>query len=508
MFDTELDHDPEDYSWLGDLSETTRDLLSGAIDAHLKTDQLQDYRPYPKQLIFHFAGKYKRNRLLKAGNQNGKTHSAGAEVAMHLTGEYPDNWIGHRYDRPITCWAAGENAEATRDNPQRVLLGRPREVGTGLIPERCLTGIYGRAGGITDAYEFYMVRHKSGGLSMLKFRNYAQERKAWQGPPVDLVWFDEEPPMPIYQEGLARTIAVKGRTLMTFTPLQGYSEVVNLYLKDPEPAHLSRRHTTSMTIYDAHHLTDEEREEEIRNWPEHERRARIYGEPALGSGMIYPFSREQLAVTPFELQDHHLRLGAIDFGGSTETADPTACVLMAYDREADIVFVVREYIEKAKLPAEHWITLRRWGKTLKWAWPRDGSESEKGTGDRVIDMYRSEGMIALPEYAQFKGETRKRRGRSGHAPMQSVVSVDRGILELHDRMKHGGFKVFDTCERWFEEQRTYHRKANAQGKLVIVKKNDHLMDATRYGIMMLRFFHTGKPATYEPLDDPDWELGF
>ncbi|WP_419917465.1 terminase large subunit domain-containing protein [Candidatus Poriferisocius sp.] len=498
----------KDFRWLNGLSDSTRKILTGALDSYLKTDQLQDYRAYPKQLLFHIAGRYRRNRLLKAGNQNGKTFSAGAEVAMHLTGEYPDHWLGHRYPAPIVCWASGETAESTRDNPQRVLLGRPREVGTGMIPERCLTGIYGRSGGIADAYEFYMVRHVTGGLSMLKFRNYAQKREAWQGPPVNLVWFDEEPPWMIYQEGLARTIAVQGRTIMTFTPLQGYSEVVNLYLKDPEPEEKSRRHTTSMTIYDAHHLTDEERDSEIRSWPAHERRARIYGEPALGSGTIYPFARETIEVPPFSIPEHFRLLGCIDFGGSTESAHPTGAVLLAHDVEGDVVYVVREYREKAKLPAEHWIRLRNWGRSIKWAWPRDGVQSEKSTGSQIADMFRSEGMVTLPTYAQFKGERRKTRGQSGHAPMQSVLSVERGILEIHDRMEHGRFRVFANCNLWFEEMRTYHRKATPSGKLEIVKKNDDLMDATRYGIMMLRFAHTGKKKVHEDKDDPHWEVGF
>ena len=46
----------------------------------------------------------------------------------------------------------------------------------------------------------------------------------------------------------------------------------------------------------------------------------------------------------------------------------------------------------------------------------------------------------------------------------------------------GRFKVFDHCSEWFEEFRQYHHK---DGR--IVKANDDLLDATRYGVMMLRF---------------------
>ena len=150
------------------------------------------------------------------------THPCGAECAMHLTGRISrtrgpaSGSTGRsRFGR------AGRPARRTRDNPQRKLLGQPKQIGTGMIPKRMLSGLYGRAKGVADLYDYYMIRHITGGLSMLKFRYYAQDREAWQGPPVDVVWFDEEPPEDIYQEGLARTIGVRGITLMVVHAAEG-----------------------------------------------------------------------------------------------------------------------------------------------------------------------------------------------------------------------------------------------------------------------------------------------
>ena len=47
------------------------------------------YAPFLKQKEFHAAGGKYRERLLRAGNQLGKTYAGGAEMAMHLTGLYP-----------------------------------------------------------------------------------------------------------------------------------------------------------------------------------------------------------------------------------------------------------------------------------------------------------------------------------------------------------------------------------------------------------------------------------
>ncbi|WP_246691236.1 MULTISPECIES: hypothetical protein [unclassified Mesorhizobium] len=42
------------------------------------------------------------------------------------------------------------------------------------------------------------------------------------------VWFDEEPPLDIYSEGLTRTSATGGITIVTFAPLLGMWDVVFL----------------------------------------------------------------------------------------------------------------------------------------------------------------------------------------------------------------------------------------------------------------------------------------
>src|SRR5262245_60436458 len=57
-------------------------------------------------------------------------------------------------------------------------------------------------------------------------------------------------------------------------------------------------------------------------------------------------------------------------------------------------------------------------------------------------------------------------------------------------MRGGRFKVFDDVSNdWWEEFRLYHRKGGR-----VVKENDDLLCATRYGIMMLR--HARTPEAY------------
>ncbi len=206
------------------------------------------YEPFAKQREFHAAGAGFRERLLMAGNQLGKTTCAGFEVAMHLSGFYPDWWQGRRFEQPISAWAASVTGESTRDNPQRVLIGRLAKAAKENHPrtaalERHWLREVTRVPGGSGALDQVMVQHRSGGQSLLGFKSYAQGREKWQGPSLDLVWFDEEPPEDIYMEGLTRTNATGGMVMLTFTPLKGYSSVVQRFLGDAQTAGKAEHHT-------------------------------------------------------------------------------------------------------------------------------------------------------------------------------------------------------------------------------------------------------------------------
>lgn len=168
-----------------------------------------------------------------AGNQLGKTYCGAAEAAMHLTGRYPGWWEGRRFERPVRAWAGSVTGEVTRDNVQRNLVGNPRDRSTwgeGLIPADTLGRTTMKAG-VPDSLDGVLVKHEGGGWSSLGFKSYDQGRTKWQGETLDFVWFDEEPPMDVYMEGLTRISATGGMVYMTFTPLLGMSDVVHSFLE-------------------------------------------------------------------------------------------------------------------------------------------------------------------------------------------------------------------------------------------------------------------------------------
>lgn len=475
-----------DLAWIDQLPEEAKRALLAEAELELAKEKIADYRPYAKQQEFHRLGATKRERLLRAGNQNGKTFCCGSEVAFHLTGEYPDWWEGRRWKRPVVVWAAGETGEATRDNPQRALLGFVGDEGTGAIPARCLglnQGNYGMATGVANLYDYIRIRHVSGGWSLLKFKYYAQGRRKWQGPPVDFVWYDEEPPEDIYDEGLARTIATGGIAALSFTPLQGMSNVVRRFLMTST----EDRADVNMTIHDAEHIPDEEKRRIIASFPAHEREARAAGVPTLGSGRIFPVADEDISVTPFAIPEHWPVIGALDFGWD----HPTAAVKLAWDRDADCVYVINAYRKREQTPLIHSGALKPWGPDMPWAWPHDGHQHDKGSGVQLAEQYRNHGLNMLPEHAQYpeaQDDTRVSR-----------TSVEAGLADMLDRMQTNRFKVFNHLGEWFEEFRLYHRK---DGK--VVKEGDDLMSATRYGVMSLRFAETPQAKTVIHRPPPNW----
>lgn len=432
--------------------------LRSQVKTRLSEDQLGDYSPYPKQAQFHDAGATFRQRLLRAGNQQGKTTAAGAEGAYHLTGEYPAWWKGRRFDRPIVMWAASDTGETTRDNPQRLLLGSVGSLGVGMIPKRCI-GDTGRAVGVTNLFDFVKVKHIAGGWSTLRLKHYSQGRTKWQGPPVDVVWFDEEPDAEIYDEGLARTIATDGIAMMSFTPLRGMSEVVRRFLMNPAADQID----VNMTIEDALHIAPERRAAIIASFAPHERDARARGIPVLGSGRVFPVEQAQIVEAALaEIPEHWPRLCGLDFGWD----HPAAMVWAAWDRDTDTVHIYDAVRVREQTPVMHASSIKARGAWIPVAWPHDGLNTEKGSGEELAKLYKVEGVAMLPRQASWP---------------DGGNSVERGLLEMLKRMQTGRLRVAAHLTEWFEEFMLYHRKG---GKLM--KEGEDLMSATRYLLMMLR----------------------
>lgn len=451
------------------LREQIADLSDEQLEAALRKaeqaraardgDKLSAYRAYPKQREFHTFGATRRERLFSAGNQLGKTLAGAMEAAMHLTGRYPDWWQGRRWNHPTRGWVGGPSAETTRDNAQLALMGMPGKFGTGAIPADAIASV-SMGVGIRDQVDTVQVRHASGGRSEVKLKNYEQGVQKWAGATRDWLWLDEEPPPDIYGEALARIAATGGMVWISATPLLGMSKVQKGFYGQGLTDDKAR---IMMTIEDALHIPEAERARIIAGYPPHEREARTKGIPMRGSGLIFPVAESVYTEPAFAVPSTWPQLGALDFGWD----HPTAAVRLAWDREVDCVYVTHCYRVREATPVIHAAALKAWGPWLPWAWPHDGLQHSKDSGETLAQQYRRQGLRMLPEHAQFE---------------DGGYGVEAGLMDLLDRLQTGRLKVFAHLADWFEEVRMYHRK---DGR--VVKEDDDLVSATRYGCMSLRF---------------------
>jgi len=409
-----------------------------------------------------------------AGNRLGKTYCAGMEVAMHMTGLYPAWWEGRRFDHPVTVWTGAETTELSRNVTQKVLLGttetspKASAFGTGTIPGDLIKKVQTRQAGVKDVADSILVKHVSGGTSIVYLKTYEQGRHTWQGSAVDVVWPDEEPPEDLYGEAVTRTMDTGGIVMMTFTPLKGHTKVVDLFV-NPEPDAVGLRHVTNMTLYDAGHFTDEDREAIVATYPAYQRKTRVEGIPMAGEGMVFPVAEEEISARRFQIPDWWPRICGIDFG----LDHPAAAVWLAHDRDTDTVYVTDCYKKAGETSVYHAAKINAAGKWIPVAWPHDGenrdSRSGGGAGKKLKDMYRDHGVRMLRRSARYDEET------GGSQKIDPIVD------SMLERMLTGRFKVFADLSDWFEEFRMYHRK---DGKIVDVR--DDIMAATRIAMIDLR----------------------
>ena len=453
-------------------------------------NRLKYYRPYEYQEKYHNA--IASQKLLMAGNRIGKSFSGAMEMAYHLTGLYPKWWQGRRWDRPIRAWAGGSSNETTRDICQKELFGQPDDPhakGTGAIPLH-LIGETTRKPGVPHAHNSGMVKHVSGGWSRIGFKAYEMGKEKWMGESLDVIWLDEEPPGDIYSQAVTRTADKAGMVYMTFTPESGMTQTIAQFMEDLKPGQYMQQAGWD----DAPHMTPEVKEQILAALPPHERKMREQGIPSLGSGLVFPVPEDAIKCEPFEIPAHFPRVAGMDYGWD----HPTTCVWVAWDREADIVYVYDTYGQRQEVPAVHAAAINSRPRWIPVIYPRDGRQADKGSGVPLADQYRDLGVNMLRGNGRSWGGWFTNPPSPGQPEGSGGVSLEAGVMELLERMKTGRLKIFSNQKEIFDELRMYHRK---EGKIVPFK--DDMISAMRYAALSLRHarVHTTTPRQYEADSD-------
>jgi len=445
-----------------------------ALNEH---DKWVEWSNKPWQLEFHNVGADFQERMLKTGNREGKTYTAAAETAFHMTGLYPDWWEGRRFTHPVLVWTGSPTNETSRDIVQRELLGGLGEsLGTGMIPRECLIGKpKSKQAGISDVVDSFKVRHVSGGESTCILKTYEQGWRKWQGTAPHVVWMDEEPEDndlqgKIYSEARTRIITSNGIIMVTFTPLLGNTKLVMRFMENI----VGGRYLIEATWDDVPHLNDYKRGAAQEGYDEEELDTRTKGVPMMGEGRIFTVREDEIVVEPFQIPNWWVRINGIDFG----LDHPFALARIAYDRDADIIYLYETYRKSKELPAIHAQRIRAAGDWIPVAWPHDGAKRSIQSGGKegiqLKNIYKALGVNMLHDSARYEDD------KKGPQPVWPIIE------EIKERERSGRFKVFKNCHEYLEERRVYHTKDNK-----IIDKRDDTLKACFYAVMMIRKARSG-----------------
>jgi len=273
--------------------------------------------------------------------------------------------------------------------------------------------------------------------------------------------------MELYVEGQARLLTTGSHSMMTFTPLKGMSEVVKRFFEDSSP---NRIHL-GMSFDDCGHITPEIEANILSIYPEHEWAARRDGDPYFSEGAVFSTPLKMLLEEPWalglghpglQIPAHWPLLWGIDFG----IAHWFGAVLLAWDRDLDTGHILAA-IKMHGLPLEHADAMKRIAANVPVAWPHDGTQRDKGSGEQLAKIYSRHGLNMLATHATHP---------------TGGYSTEAGIMDLETHMRSSRFKVASILGEWHQEYRLYHR--DKEGK--ILKVDDDLMSATRIAWMQRR----------------------
>ncbi len=444
-------------------------------------------KQYHWQRDFYDAGAFAMERMIMAANGVGKSETICAELAAHVTGQYPPWWRGKRFDRGgYEVWIGAIDNDMQKRGPQRALLGRniDTDLGKGLLPASTIIDVKQRQAGVTGVADTVIVEHVSGENVTMKWLTFEQGWRKWQSGDPKIILWDEEPDennvdqKDILSEVLTRLVRNAGIFLVGYTPLLGETQLTQHFSDSQDPAvwYLGAGWD------DAPHLDEESKKRIIAEYPAHQRDARTRGIPMLGEGRIFRAEENSFLCDPIPIPDHWARITGVDFG----LAHPAATAGLAHDRDTDIVYLYDCWRETNSRIKDHAAVINTMGSWIPVSWPHDGEQRDRNSGQRFHVIYRDKhGCRMLTKSARYDNKT------GGGQPQWPIIEM------MRERMETGKFKVFRTCQPFLQEYRSYHTKNG-----LIVSKKDDVLKATFYSLMMLRYaiskLEGDRTSHYEP----------
>jgi len=426
---------------------------------------LAKYEPMEIQKAFHECTT--QGRLFSGGNRAGKTVAGSVEAVKWLTGEH--EIFSSIYPPPIRGRACAVDFD--------------RGVDLVLVPEykKWIDPKYLINGRWEDSYHKATKLLTLNNGSTCEFMSYDQDVDKFAGTSRHFIHFDEEPPKAIFTECLARLIDTNGKWWMTMTPLIEFSWTAeDLY----EP--IKDGLVPFVTLFESGtkdnvHINNEAVDQLTFAMDDEEKDARTTGSGYSETTLIFP-ELKHCAIPPvgpkelrgykfFTMLDHGLR-------------NPTAILFGAVGPDDDII-IFHEYYQTDNLVYQN---AQEYNSIVKMFQEELRAENREFIIDYMV------GDPSTQNRDPITGTSiRQEYGENGVWYMLGNNDVRAGILRVKSVIGSGRLKVTENCTNLLREARTYKWKKPVSSKVQArsnlleepVKRNDHALDALRYGIMTL-----------------------
>jgi len=454
------------------------------IDESIENHNFQDiirlkyYTPTEKLKLYYKAGLEARERMILGGVRTGKTYGCLIERYYHLTGLYPPDWEGYKFNRPINTLLASINYQMTRDVLQATLFkGSVDGTVPPIIHPRLILNCTHT--NIAGAYGTVCLRHVSGGHSYIHFRAYAQGADALQGVKFDDVMLDESVQYDVYQEALMRTASFSSeRTLITVTqwPKKGMDETTCHFMNKThndgtisriEPYEIYKNKFYMHIGWDDNpHLPEEEKKRLADSTPAWQLEARKNGIPVFGHGKVFIQPEHEIIITPFDLSSSRHFCFVYGLDPSVTSGGTWGFVLLAYDKDNDIVYAVKDYKLSNVTPSEH-------ASNMNKLLPFEGCPGQVDPAGAGENQHSKESTI---DFLINKSGLNLTRTIKTNGKKEAIIDG------LYERIRGGTFKImYDPmtnrgCVNLMQEWRQYARDDKGQ----IIKHDDHCIDGLFY----------------------------
>jgi phage terminase large subunit-like protein len=447
---------------------TTDEMLGQLAEGLTKQARLPNihaYHPHEKQIKFHSSNA--KRRLYIGGNRSGKTTAGVAEMIWYARGQHPYKRV---YEPPVQLRVIGVDF---KHGVGQILVPQYKR----WVPPSMLKGGSWDRSFNNDRQILTLVNG-----SEIEFMSYEQELDKFAGVPRHAIHFDEEPPMYIYNENVARLIDYNGDAWFTMTPVEGMTWVYDqLYLPAIE-------HRTSQVFVVEAHMQDNPHinqkgvmafVEDLKERGEDDAaNQRLSGQFIQLGGLVFPqfdadLRKDKLFIKSYELPPKSWTwYESMDHGFK----NPTAWLWHAVSPENEVVTFWEEYASER--------IVKDWARIVHERRKSFGKIPELTVGDPSIAQHNGiTGTSVQIEYSN-----------NNIFIMPGNNDVSTGINQMHTYLrtnKRTGlpyWRITENCPNLIREMSRLRWKTFAGRKAKyennppdqIHKKDDHAPDSARY----------------------------